>query len=611
MFGKLGLYRTVAIGAIVVGVAGWAVYSQTNWFRPAPIVEAADGPLAVAGSDVDDEAQTEDEATEDADTDEPEADIEQPERAEDAEDSSDADDAEDSSDADNAEDASDDVETDEADTDVAVDPETDQSDDADAEIADFPTPTFDVVRVESDGMTVVAGRGPAGWAVSILVDGTVVETVEIDATGQFVAILDIGESETARVITLSAKNADQILLSDAQVIIAPVVRQVEVTEDAAPVAEDTQTPEASEPEEQPAPVVVAEDTGMDSQAPEAVAEDAAETDVVAEAEAESEADTAAVEESDADTVIAEGLSVVEDAVEEMADAVVDAIETVEAATDMPATEPEADTAVSVEAEAMEPQPAPSSGVVEVATDEAAPAGDDAVEADEPMADTASATATPEDAQPVQVEDAVKDEPAPVEVVEVVEDAAPAVILVENDSVTVLQSSSNVPQVLDQLSIAAISYSDDGEVQISGFSPAGFLRVYLNNVQITVLEVPEPGQWQAELADVAPGVYTLRVDQVDAQGQVVSRVETPFQREEPEKVAEAAQSRKPLVSVEVVQPGSTLWAISRETYGSGVLYVNIFEANKEQIRNPHLIYPGQIFELPAPPGAKKKTRSSGQ
>lgn len=606
MFGKLGLYRTVAIGAIVVGVAGWAVYSQTNWFRPAPIVEAADGPLAVAGSDVDDDAQTEAEATEDADTDEPEADIEQPEREADIEQTERADDAEDSSDADDAEDASDDVETDEADTDVAVDPDTDQNDDADAEIADFPTPTFDVVRVESDGMTVVAGRGPAGWAVSILVDGTVVETVEIDATGQFVAILDIGESETARVITLSAKNADQILLSDAQVIIAPVVRQVEVTEDAEPAAEDTQTPEASEPEEQPAPVVVAEDTGMDGQAPEAVAEDAAETDVVAEAE--SEADTAAVEESGADTVIAEGLSVVEDAVEEMADAVVDAIETVEAPTDMPATEPEADIAETDEAEATEPQPAPSTDVVEVATEEAAPAGDEAVEADEPVADTASAPATPEDAQPAQVEDVVEDEPAPVEVVE---DAAPAVILVENDSVTVLQSSSNVPQVLDQLSIAAISYSDDGEVQISGFSPAGFLRVYLNNVQITVLEVPEPGQWQAELADVASGVYTLRVDQVDAQGQVVSRVETPFQREEPEKVADAAQSRKPLVSVEVVQPGSTLWAISRETYGSGVLYVNIFEANKEQIRNPHLIYPGQIFELPAPPGAKKKTRSSGQ
>ena len=126
-----------------------------------------------------------------------------------------------------------------------------------------------------------------------------------------------------------------------------------------------------------------------------------------------------------------------------------------------------------------------------------------------------------------------------------------------------------------------------------------------------LIVPEPGEWNAELVDVTPGVYTLRIDQIGENGDVLQRVETPFKREEPAKVIEAAQTRRPLVSVEVVQPGSTLWAISRENYGSGVLFVRIFEANKDQIRNPDLIYPGQIFDLPAPPGAKKKKRTSGQ
>jgi len=47
----------------------------------------------------------------------------------------------------------------------------------------------------------------------------------------------------------------------------------------------------------------------------------------------------------------------------------------------------------------------------------------------------------------------------------------------------------------------------------------------------------------------------------------------------------------------VQPGSTLWAISREHYGEGVLYVRVFEANRERIRDPDLIYPGQVFALP--------------
>lgn len=47
----------------------------------------------------------------------------------------------------------------------------------------------------------------------------------------------------------------------------------------------------------------------------------------------------------------------------------------------------------------------------------------------------------------------------------------------------------------------------------------------------------------------------------------------------------------------VQPGFTLWRIARENFGDGVLYVKVFEANKGQIRNPDLIYPGQVFTIP--------------
>jgi nucleoid-associated protein YgaU len=50
-------------------------------------------------------------------------------------------------------------------------------------------------------------------------------------------------------------------------------------------------------------------------------------------------------------------------------------------------------------------------------------------------------------------------------------------------------------------------------------------------------------------------------------------------------------------VQTVQPGSTLWAIAKERYGKGIEYFKVFEANKERIRDPDLIYPGQVFELP--------------
>jgi nucleoid-associated protein YgaU len=49
----------------------------------------------------------------------------------------------------------------------------------------------------------------------------------------------------------------------------------------------------------------------------------------------------------------------------------------------------------------------------------------------------------------------------------------------------------------------------------------------------------------------------------------------------------------------VQPGNSLWRIARRTYGQGTRYTVIYEANRQQIRNPDMIFPGQIFTLPKP------------
>lgn len=562
------MFQTVSIGAVIVAVAGWAIYTQTDLIRPAPVVEAADGPIAVAGEDTDSGEVASEATVEEAPEEAPETDN----AAEETTVSEDSDGGT----------------TEQVD---ASAPEDQSAEEEEAAPVVLP-PAFDVVRVESDGMTVIAGTGPAGWMISILVDGVVVETVEADASGQFVAILDIGESENARVVTLSAKNADQILLSEAQVIIAPVVRQIAAVEDApveSPAAEEAQT-ESPVEADAPAENEVAETTEATSAsdtASEPQTESVAETEgEVVEETVTAESTTSAPTEDPAD--------VAEDTTEATDDNGTTA-QTANTETAPTSTESESETQV-----ASETSPTPSETSV---VDDSAP--------EETTAETTEAsTATDEDVSATQEEPATATSVEPV-AVEVVEDSSPAVLLVEGDDVQVLQPASESPVVMDQLSISAISYSEDGAVQLSGISPAGFLRVYLNNVPIVELIVPEPGEWNAELVDVTPGVYTLRIDQIGENGDVLQRVETPFKREEPAKVIEAAQTRRPLVSVEVVQPGSTLWAISRENYGSGVLFVRIFEANKDQIRNPDLIYPGQIFDLPAPPGAKKKKRTSGQ
>ncbi len=97
-----------------------------------------------------------------------------------------------------------------------------------------------------------------------------------------------------------------------------------------------------------------------------------------------------------------------------------------------------------------------------------------------------------------------------------------------------------------------------------------------------------------MPEVDTGIYRLRVDEVSEDGAVQSRVETPFKREEPAAVVQASAAPTGTITV---QPGSTLWAIARDRYGEGVMYVRVFDANRDLIRNPDLIYPGQVFQVP--------------
>lgn len=47
----------------------------------------------------------------------------------------------------------------------------------------------------------------------------------------------------------------------------------------------------------------------------------------------------------------------------------------------------------------------------------------------------------------------------------------------------------------------------------------------------------------------------------------------------------------------VVKGDTLWGISLRFYGRGASWPRIYDANRSRIRNPNLIYPGQIFVIP--------------
>lgn len=207
-----------------------------------------------------------------------------------------------------------------------------------------------------------------------------------------------------------------------------------------------------------------------------------------------------------------------------------------------------------------------------------------------------------------------------------------------DDNTPSNSATPEAQTPTEISLEAITYPPGGKVQLVGAGePGSFIRLYLDNQSKSETKVTSDGKWRADLSEITPGLYQLRADQLDTGGQVTSRIETPFLRETQAALAQAAQIQTPQSEATahpvdrapaqdaqgeaaldaplekaaelaadpiaqpvqiVVQPGHTLWAIAKGNLGEGTFYVQVWQANKERIRNPDLIYPGQIFTIPA-------------
>ncbi|KPA22281.1 LysM domain/BON superfamily protein [Shimia sp. SK013] len=427
-------------------------------------------------------------------------------------------------------------------------------------------PAFDLVRIAPDGEGQIAGTAAPNAQIILLLDGVEIAKSGTDNAGKFFTFISLGPNPQPRELLLVERRADGDLMSESSFLVAPIAAPVVVAE-------------APKPEAEPKPAEPVETA-------EAEPVDAAPVTTAAPV-------TQAPAETASDTTVATAQDVVQTAEEETAEA--------------------------------------------------------------PQSETPK---------------------------------APAVLVSDADGVRVVQpaTSSDEAEVTSAVSIDAISYSDNGAVIVAGRGLAkSFVRLYLNNASIETAPVDEAGQWRAELLEIDAGLYTLRADEVDASGKVLSRVETPFKRETPKRVAEARQlaqaadtpqsepatpaaepaepaadaaqvaaaepapveqtqpevaaaveagaettseaasqpvvesqpevtpeqpapapttasqpavtPKKPAVQIITVQPGSSLWAIARERYGEGPMYVRVFEANKDKIRDPDLIYPGQVFTVP--------------
>lgn len=145
----------------------------------------------------------------------------------------------------------------------------------------------------------------------------------------------------------------------------------------------------------------------------------------------------------------------------------------------------------------------------------------------------------------------------------------------------------------KLGLGAVDYGEHGDMRLAGQAPPGArVRVYVDNRAVGTATAAPDGRWTlSPERPIAPGTHRLRVDQLGANDRIVARVEMPFLRE--------PLGGEPLApGATVVQPGNSLWVIAHRAYGSGTRYTVIFAANRSQIRDPNLIYPGQVINVPA-------------
>jgi nucleoid-associated protein YgaU len=198
-------------------------------------------------------------------------------------------------------------------------------------------------------------------------------------------------------------------------------------------------------------------------------------------------------------------------------------------------------------------------------------------------------------------------------------------------------------------VVSIDAQDGGRLFVTARGAAGdSLRLYLNGTLIAPATVGRDGTVTFTIGrGVKPGAYTVRLDRVDpATGKVRDRAEVPFTAPGPGHTegveyasggsdearpfasapatrgrsgeaqsppastgslatstppgTEAGSSRVTVPGIETarIERGDNLWTISRRTYGEGVRYTLIYDANQDQIRDPDLIYPGQVLVLPS-------------
>jgi len=213
---------------------------------------------------------------------------------------------------------------------------------------------------------------------------------------------------------------------------------------------------------------------------------------------------------------------------------------------------------------------------------------------------------------------------------------PVVALMSPNKPSVVLSQPAAPKPMaGMVVIETVEMEPSGKFHVTGRArPGADVRLYLNDSFIASVTAGPDERFAVTINEgISSGNYRVRLDELGSNtGTVRARAEVPFNVPDTVVTAsasspsvapnrpgmEARQQTKlaaatpivpsdtaspsavvvPKIGTTTVSRGDSLWRISRLTYGAGTRFAVVYRANREQIRNPNLIYPGQIFVLPS-------------
>jgi nucleoid-associated protein YgaU len=209
---------------------------------------------------------------------------------------------------------------------------------------------------------------------------------------------------------------------------------------------------------------------------------------------------------------------------------------------------------------------------------------------------------------------------------------PLVALITPGKPTILLSQPTEPEPKVGAVVVESVETEGGKLYVSGQArPGATVKLYLNESFVASVTAGTDGRFAVSIIKGAqPGDYRVRLDEMDSNLSTVrTRAEVPFKVPDstiassspaptslkpPDLVATEWQSNVakevvlavagppsivvvPEIQTATVTRGDSLWRLSRLSYGAGTRYTVIYKANREQVRNPNMIYPGQILVVP--------------